>query len=66
MRLPPVAAPVAGPDWTVVVEQPLSEAYGPIYAALWRTATLLAVSTIFAGVACLCTGAPDDRTDKAA
>ena len=32
------AAPVAGPGWTVVVEQPLSEAFGPIYAALWRTA----------------------------
>jgi class 3 adenylate cyclase len=43
------AAPVAGPDWTVVVEQPLSEAYAPIYAALWRTATLLAISTVFAG-----------------
>jgi adenylate cyclase len=44
------AAPVAGPDWTVVVEQPLSEAYGPIYAALWRTAALLAISTIFAAL----------------
>jgi hypothetical protein len=31
------AALVAGPDWTVMVEQPLSEAFGPIYAALWRT-----------------------------
>src|ERR1700754_266846 len=28
------AAPVAGPDWTVIVEQPLAEAFGPIYAAL--------------------------------
>ncbi|MCC8940793.1 HAMP domain-containing protein, partial [Bradyrhizobium sp. Arg68] len=44
------AAPVAGPDWTVVVEQPLSEAYAPIYAALRRTATLLAMGTIFAGL----------------
>lgn len=44
------AAPVAGPDWTVVVEQPLSEAYAPIYAALWRTAALLAVSTMFAAL----------------
>ncbi|WP_349628068.1 cache domain-containing protein [Bradyrhizobium lablabi] len=43
------AAPVPGPDWTVVVEQPLSEAYAPIYAALSRTATLLLISTIFAG-----------------
>jgi class 3 adenylate cyclase len=32
-----------------VVEQPLSEAYAPFYAALWRTATLLAISTVFAG-----------------
>jgi adenylate cyclase len=44
------AAPVAGPDWTVVVEQPLSEAFGPIYAALWRTALLLLVGTIFSGL----------------
>jgi adenylate cyclase len=44
------AAPVAGPDWTVVVEQPLSEAFGPIYAALWRTAELLLVGTIFSGL----------------
>jgi adenylate cyclase len=44
------AAPVAGPDWTVVVEQPLSEAYAPIYAALWRTATLLVVGTLFAAL----------------
>ncbi|WP_076867179.1 adenylate/guanylate cyclase domain-containing protein [Bradyrhizobium mercantei] len=49
----PVAAseaPVAGPDWTVVVAQPLSEAYAPIYAALQRTTVLLAGSTIFAGL----------------
>ncbi|UGY12131.1 cache domain-containing protein [Bradyrhizobium septentrionale] len=44
------AAPVAGPDWTVVVAQPLSEAYAPIYAALRRTAVLLAGSTLFAGL----------------
>jgi class 3 adenylate cyclase len=44
------AAPVAGPDWTVVVEQPLSEAFGPIYAALWRTAELLLTGTIFSGL----------------
>ena len=44
------AAPVTGPDWTVVVEQPLSEAFGPIYAALWRTAGLLLVGTIFSGL----------------
>ncbi|MVT68813.1 HAMP domain-containing protein [Bradyrhizobium pachyrhizi] len=44
------AAPVAGPDWTVVVAQPLSEAYAPIYAALQRTTVLLAGSTVFAGL----------------
>jgi adenylate cyclase len=44
------AAPVSGPDWTVVVEQPLAEAYAPIYAALRRTATLLFIGTIFAGL----------------
>ncbi|MEY9102105.1 adenylate cyclase [Sinorhizobium fredii] len=44
------AAPVAGPDWTVVVEQPLSEAFGPIYAALRRTGALLLAGGIFAGL----------------
>jgi class 3 adenylate cyclase len=42
------ATPVAGPDWTVVVEQPLSEAFGPIYAALWRNFALLLVGGAFA------------------
>jgi adenylate cyclase len=44
------AAPVSGPDWTVVVEQPLSEAFGPIYAALWRTGALLLAGGAFAGL----------------
>jgi adenylate cyclase len=44
------AAPVAGPDWTVIVEQPLAEAFGPIYAALKRTATLLVGGTALAGL----------------
>jgi len=44
------AAPVLGLDWTVVVEQPLSEAYAPIYEALWRTATLIVFGTMFAGL----------------
>jgi class 3 adenylate cyclase len=43
-------APVAGPDWTVVVEQPLSEAFRPIYAALWRTGGLLLAGAAFAGL----------------
>ncbi len=32
---------VPSTGWTVLAEQPLSEAYAPIYAALWRTAGLL-------------------------
>ncbi|WP_262268288.1 cache domain-containing protein [Microvirga yunnanensis] len=44
------AAPVPGPDWTIVVEQPLSEAFGPIYAALWRTGGLLLAGAAFAGL----------------
>jgi adenylate cyclase len=43
-------APVSGPDWTVVVEQPLSEAFGPIYAALWRTTGLLLAGVALAGL----------------
>jgi class 3 adenylate cyclase len=44
------AAPIPGPDWTIVVEQPLSEAFGPIYAALWRTGGLLLGGAAFAGL----------------
>jgi adenylate cyclase len=44
------ATPVAGPDWTVVVEQPLSEAFRPLYAALWRTSGLLLAGAVFAGL----------------
>lgn len=44
------AAPITGPDWTVVVEQPLSEAFGPIYAALWRTGGLLLGGAAFAAM----------------
>src|SRR5919112_2910158 len=44
------AAPVPGPGWIVVVEQPLSEAFGPIYAALWRTGGLVLAGSVFAGL----------------
>jgi class 3 adenylate cyclase len=44
------AAPISGPDWTIVVEQPLAEAFGPIYAALWRTGVLLLGGALFAGL----------------
>jgi class 3 adenylate cyclase len=42
-------APVAGPDWLAFVEEPTSEAFSPLRAALWRTAYLLLAGTIFAG-----------------
>ncbi len=32
---------IPGVDWSVIVKQPLTEAFAPIYAALWRTAALL-------------------------
>jgi class 3 adenylate cyclase len=41
---------VPGPGWIVVVEQPLSEAFGPIYAALWRTGGLVLAGSVFAGL----------------
>jgi HAMP domain-containing protein len=41
-------AQIVGPDWTAFVEQPISEAYGPIRAALWRTAYLLVAGAAFA------------------
>jgi adenylate cyclase len=43
-------ARVVGPDWTIVVEQPLSEAFLPIYAALRRTAGLLLAGGVLAGL----------------
>jgi adenylate cyclase len=43
-------APVPGVDWTVLVHQPIAEAFGPIYAALWRTAALLLAGALFAAV----------------
>ncbi len=44
------SATVPGPDWTVVVEQPLSEAFAPIYGALRRTAELVLIGTVFSGL----------------
>jgi class 3 adenylate cyclase len=40
--------PVAGPDWQVFAEVPVSEAYAPIRAALWRTGILMLVGAAFA------------------
>lgn len=41
---------VSSIDWTVIVHQPVAEAFGPIYGALWRTGALLLLGTAFAGV----------------
>jgi len=43
-------APVRGVDWTVFVEQPLAEAFAPIYRALWRTAGLLVAGSVLAAL----------------
>jgi adenylate cyclase len=43
-------APIPGPDWTAFVEQPASEAFGPIRAAFWRTGLLLFAGAIFAAL----------------
>jgi class 3 adenylate cyclase len=42
--------PIAGADWMVFAEQPASEAYAPIRAALWRTCILVLVGAIFAAL----------------
>lgn len=34
-------AKIPSVDWSVVVKQPVTEAFGPIYAALWRTGASL-------------------------
>ena len=47
-NVPAAMARVPGVDWSVVVEQPVAEAFGPIYAALWRTAALLVAGAAFA------------------
>ncbi|HEV2558416.1 MAG TPA: adenylate/guanylate cyclase domain-containing protein [Microvirga sp.] len=44
------SAHVAGVDWSVMVEQPLAEAFAPIYASLWRTAGLLVAAAMLAGL----------------
>lgn len=41
-------AAIPGADWMVFVEQPLSEAFAPIYSALWRTGVLLLAGAAFA------------------
>lgn len=43
-------AQIPGLDWSVIVKQPLSEAFQPIYAALWRTGGLLIAGTALAAL----------------
>jgi class 3 adenylate cyclase len=41
-------AQIPGVDWSVIVEQPASEAFASIYAAVWRTGGLLLAGTLLA------------------
>ncbi|MGI9475648.1 MAG: adenylate/guanylate cyclase domain-containing protein [Hyphomicrobiaceae bacterium] len=41
-------ARVTGVDWNVFAAQPLSEAFAPIYSALWRTGGFILGGTVFA------------------
>ena len=43
-------AAIPGAEWEVFVEQPLSEAFAPIYATLWRTGGLLLGGAAFAAL----------------
>ena len=43
-------AQIPGVDWSVIVKQPLAEAFGPLYTALWRTAALLMAGAALAAV----------------
>lgn len=43
-------AEIPSTDWSVVVKQPLAEAFGPLYIALLRTAALLAAGAALAAV----------------
>jgi len=43
-------AEIPSTDWSVLVKQPLAEAFGPLYTALWRTAALLVTGAALAAV----------------
>jgi class 3 adenylate cyclase len=45
-----VMALIPGVEWSVIVKQPVAEAFGPIYAALWRTAALLIAGAALAAL----------------
>ncbi len=41
-------AQIPGLDWSIIVKQPTAEAFGLIYAALWRTAAVLVGGAVLA------------------
>jgi adenylate cyclase len=43
-------APIPGPDWVALVEEPAFEALTPLRAALWRTGFLLLAGAVFAAL----------------
>ncbi|HEY4165905.1 MAG TPA: adenylate/guanylate cyclase domain-containing protein [Reyranella sp.] len=43
-------APIPRVDWSVIVKQPLAEAFTPIYTALWRTGALLVAGAALAAM----------------
>jgi class 3 adenylate cyclase len=43
-------APVAGAEWTVFASQPLSEAFAPLRASLWRTLEFALAGALFAAL----------------
>ena len=55
-------APIAGVDWMVFAEQPISEAHAPIRAALWRTGLPGACGRRLRPAAGLSARAPNDRS----
>jgi class 3 adenylate cyclase len=44
-----VSVRAANVGWTVIAQQPVSEAFATIRAALWRSAALILMGTLFAG-----------------
>jgi adenylate cyclase len=43
-------ARIPGVEWSVIVKQPVAEAFGSIYSALWRTGALLIAATAVAAI----------------
>ena len=43
-------AQIPGVNWTVIVHQPLDEAFAPLYRAMWRTGALIASGAVLASL----------------